>query len=270
MPFPWAAVIGALGSAGGAAASRSNFNSTRRGQAKQFQVMMNESVQRRVGDAKRAGIHPLAALGMSPSAGPTLTGAGAGAEGDAIARGGESLANAIGGKRLQDAQLEQVNSSKELNEAQAAYYRSLAARASPNSPGTDGSQLDNGVRTYPYPEAEMPIYVRPEVPTRDSTGYQTGRRPAMELQRLPDGRHLKQFTGQMDEVNQVYAIQQLAKYALTDGMKSVDKWVQNNVLKHLEPRGAARRRAQILQAVKKQVEKIRKEGNRTGRSRMWR
>lgn len=66
----------------------------------QFDSQMDESIQRRVADAKKAGIHPLYALGASSGASPTISGqaeTGSGM-GDAIAQAGGALAAGISGQ----------------------------------------------------------------------------------------------------------------------------------------------------------------------------
>lgn len=142
----WETIIGggisALGSLIGGRKSASSANRVLNFQRDQFNDMMDQTVQRRVADAKKAGIHPLAALGMSPGAGPTITGAGVGAEGRAIAEAGSAIGGAIAQRKAHVAQMRNIESSTKLNEAQAGYWNSLTSRQAETSPGTDGGALD--------------------------------------------------------------------------------------------------------------------------------
>lgn len=234
--------ISALGSLLGGRSAQREARKTRRMQQAQFDAAMDETIQRRVADARMAGIHPLAALGSSPGAGPTITGAGLGAEGDAISRAGAAVGSAVAQRRLSAAQLDEVNSRTDLNEATAAYYRSEAARRATTSPGTSGGQLDQPTAE---PVSEVPAYQTPIKPTRDKEGYETGRGPAVRKERLPDGRYVKQFTGQADEVNQAWLLGQLAKYGWTDAVIGLEKWIKRKTGVDVGYLAAAERRRKV-------------------------
>lgn len=117
-------------------------------------------IQNRVADARKAGIHPLFALGApSSSVGPGGTvgmsldtgpigGAGVG---EGIARAGQVAADALGRrvpKALANAQLRQIQSVTEANEAQGMYYRAQAAKTASEVNPT-GVGRGSGVTTFP-------------------------------------------------------------------------------------------------------------------------
>lgn len=219
--------LSALGSLFGASRSSSQARKARQQQMDQFNQMMDRSIQRRVADAKKAGIHPLAALGASPGAGPTITGGAGGHEGAAYAAAGEAVGRGIAGKALADAQLKNLQSSTELNAAQAAYWASEAARDAPTSPGTDGGQLD--AQTYPYGtnpgpgfHTEAKQYV-PEVPTSSRRGIRTGVEPLYVETVKPDGRIVQSFNPNLglDEIGQAYVAYQLGRDAISDVFERV-------------------------------------------------
>ena len=100
-------------------------------QRQQFDAQMDESIQRRVKDAKAAGLHPLFALGASPGASPTATIGGQSDSGnllgEGIGRAARHVAQAF--DPATRAQIANLESSTEANFAQAQLYRSQAKRA---------------------------------------------------------------------------------------------------------------------------------------------
>lgn len=84
---------------------------------RQFDEQMNESVQRRVQDALKAGINPLAALGYSGGASPTIHAGGTSGAGEIIANAGFHLSKALRAffedKSVDDAELD--TQSRELS-----------------------------------------------------------------------------------------------------------------------------------------------------------
>lgn len=159
----------------------------------QFDSQMDESVQRRVADAKKAGIHPLFALGGSVGASPTVH-AGTG----------------DGGKPMQEAlvqmgsQLGIISANKarsRLDEAQAAYYNAQAAKVRQGL-HSEGRDLDAGkqagVSTFPYPEpyAPNPAFEVPIVATHKPgrPGTETGVHPRWKEYRRSDGSIGKAFS----------------------------------------------------------------------------
>ena len=182
----------------GASKSASAANRLRRQQQRQFDESMDNTILRRTRDARRAGIHPLAALGASPGAGPTLTGAGIGAEGEGIARAGAAVGRGISGKAIADATLAEINSRADLNEATAAFYRSQAATRASTNPGTSGGELDEN----PMGRA---IYESPRIAKSKSTGVTAGLTPRDTEYVRPDGSVGRMFNPDLgaDEINQV-------------------------------------------------------------------
>lgn len=130
-PLVAPALISAGGSLlGGLFGSKQSDLPSQRAQA-QFDQQMDHSVRRRVEDAKRAGLHPLFALGASPGASPTAHISGQSDSGSLIGEGigqaARSVAKAF--DPATQAQLKNIESSTEANFAQAQLYRSQAKRA---------------------------------------------------------------------------------------------------------------------------------------------
>lgn len=227
--------IETLGGLFGARSARKDAARLRRQQQRQFDESMDRTIQRRVRDAQLAGIHPLAALGATAGSGPTLTGAGVGAEGEAISRAGAAAGRTIKAKAIADAQLREINSRTDLNEATAGYYRSQAATRSSVNPGTDGSQLD----TSPVGEAS---YVPPQISKSKSTGVVAGMTPGTVDVRFPDGRVVRTFSEdlQADELKQIDVLYQRAVHKGADGFM----WLRNK-LDGIKGRIARGRKARI-------------------------
>lgn len=160
---------------------------------KQFNMQMNESVQRRVADAKKAGIHPLFALGANVGASPTLSYGGG--------RSGMSgTTNAIG-------QIMAQTGMKAVNEAQAAkdeaiagYYRAMESKLTQDAAAhndvdtvTTSDALGRPVQGYgpPAPGSDPLVKVRPvEVSAQRSPGTRAGAEPLMIPITLPGGREI--------------------------------------------------------------------------------
>ena len=84
---------------------------------RQFDSQMDQSVQRRVADARKAGIHPLFALGASVGASPTLS-SGGGRETNEAGRAAQGLA-----RNLAAAQIAKTEAEAMLAASQAARVR---------------------------------------------------------------------------------------------------------------------------------------------------
>lgn len=150
-PLIGSALIGAGGSLlGGLFGSKKSTINAQRAEA-QFDAQMDQTIQRRVADAKKAGLHPLFALGASPGASPTATISGQSDSGSLIGQGIGQAARHVA-KALDPttrAQLKNLESSSEANFAQAQLYRSQAKRAEVEANHT-------AVRTYAATETPAP------------------------------------------------------------------------------------------------------------------
>lgn len=187
--------LGSIGSRifGGLLGSRSR-RKDRAMQQAQFNAQMDESVQRRVADAKKAGIHPLFALGASVGASPTLSGG---------STPGQDAFQGIS-RDLSALAVEKVRSEIRKTNAEAAVANSEAATLKQRlaSSGRDNIQQTtypsgNTVTTYPYPTEDWsqgPVYgpgefFNPEVPVSmpGHPAREAGVRPSYVEYRREDG-----------------------------------------------------------------------------------
>lgn len=114
MSDPVSALIsGGFDLAGGLFASHSASKSAAKDRAeaaRQFDTQMNESVQRRVADALKAGINPLTALGYNGGASPTIHAGGGDSSGEimgnAISRAGRHLSELFDKKAKDDIKMD--------------------------------------------------------------------------------------------------------------------------------------------------------------------
>lgn len=95
----------------------------------QFDAQMDQTIQRRVADAKQAGIHPLYALGASPGAspGPVIAGqheSGSGL-GDGISAAGNAIATGIQNRHAQ--KLAELQLQEQQKNNAAARFRDRAS-----------------------------------------------------------------------------------------------------------------------------------------------
>lgn len=146
----------------------------------QFRELQDRSIQNRVIDAKKAGIHPLYALGMSPGPSvPFIAGqsASGNALGEGISRAGRSLEAAVRTRRttpLVKAQIRREEAAAARDEAAAAQIRSAMKRAEQEAnyrrPGV-GSVKPHQVAGVSsdevriYPEGAMPGTVAKWMPS---------------------------------------------------------------------------------------------------------
>lgn len=143
----WPAIIGAGASLIGSAISARGASKTRKLAGKQFDAQMDETIQRRVTDAKKAGIHPLYALGASSGASPTASISGQSSTGSII---GTGIAEA--GRQIQSAmdpvsraQVRQLDASAGRDEAEALYIASKTKRE-------EQEAISGPVSTFPATE----------------------------------------------------------------------------------------------------------------------
>lgn len=104
----------------GSSSQKSQQKAQMRQAQKQFDAQMDESVQRRVKDAKQAGVHPLFALGASVGASPTISAQGE-QRGNPMQSALTNMAKALG-------VVEQNRASAKRDEAEAALLDSERKR----------------------------------------------------------------------------------------------------------------------------------------------
>lgn len=190
----------------------------------QFDAQMDESIQRRVKDAQKAGIHPLFAMGASVGNSPTIgapsnpTGSGVG---DAISQLGQSLG--ITAKNKSEAR---------LDEAQAAYYDALTAKAQSDSAAEGRDQLGaQGVDPEMVPANRpgaaaplsevVPSLVNPSVPGRP--GVRAGTIPESIEFTTEDGTRLTIPNPDLglDEISQVEYVRKKFALHLTNQLEDL-------------------------------------------------
>lgn len=226
---------------------------------KQFKEQMDESIQRRVADARKAGIHPLFALGAASGASPTTTygGGDIAAAGEALGHGLREWDRSRSEKKLiereqarQDqlasSQIHATNAQAGRDAAEAALLDSQRARLEQDmiSRGHDGvhgagsvyaiGKLPGGDPAQPdifYGPAKP---YNPEVPTSKSIGIQAGTAPGTKDIVMPDGRKINVYSDavQADEINQIDIIYQRAIHKGTDGMIAVRNWLKKRGIVH--------------------------------------
>lgn len=207
--------------------NQANFLASQKQAQGQFDAQMDQSIQRRVSDASKAGIHPLFAMGASVGASPTLhsgtppqieTGSGMG---NALAR----VADRIGQSRMN-------NAAAERDEAEAALLNSQRKRLEGNfqSRGRDGAS----VKTFPYgtnpgPEVVFgpPEHYNPQVATSSRVGVESGTHPGTIDVITPDSRKVNIPSPNigLDEVAQIDYVYQRAIHKGTDAMMAVRNMV---------------------------------------------
>lgn len=170
----------------------------------QFDQQMDRSVQRRVLDAQKAGVHPLFALGANVGASPTATSP------NRLPERGSAMGNALSGigRRMAEAEIRARESEARKSEAEAALADSHTARLT-NDMFSRGRDIlgDGTFSTY-----------QPEVPGEARYGVRAGPIPSDVDMRFPSG-ITRQVTDPNigDEISQV----EIAWHKLTD-------WMLNN------------------------------------------
>lgn len=142
---------------------------------RQFDAQMDESVQRRVKDAKAAGVHPLFALGASAGASPTISAQGE-SRGDPMQSALSSMAETLNSLETNKAQAAR-------DHAQAQLFDSERKRIEQdlNTRGQD-SEAQSTVKTFALPNDTGYIgpaeYYNPQVSTSSRQGVESGVHPA--------------------------------------------------------------------------------------------
>lgn len=245
-----AAGVGSLmGGFGGSKAAKKSTKEAKR----QFNIQMNESIQRRVADAREAGIHPLFALGASVGASPTMFAGGSsagGGLGEGIAEAGRAVERYASGKTaaaLASAQIRSAEAQAVRDEADAQLSLSRAKKLEQDmvSRGHDGARPEPkiaaaGGQEVAYGPAE---YVPPQIPTSKRTGVASGTYPGTIDVMMPDGRTVNLYAPDlgMDELNQLDMFIQRMTHKGTDAMVAVDEMVKK-LSKSVKPKKAARGR----------------------------
>lgn len=178
----------------------------------QLQRQMRSTIYWRVRDAKRSGLHPLAALGISPHSGPSATfgmDSGRGSKGRALANMGQGIQRAMAGKN-------------ELESAMAEYYRAMAKKASSTVIGGQPESLVVDKAGVLKPSSNRGYDVVPaQVNPQRAHGYVAGPSGFYNFANVPDGGV------------QVYPTQKFQEstsegfHALEYGIKMSGQWAKN-------------------------------------------
>lgn len=211
-------VMQGVGGVAGAISSARSSKKALRESKRQFRAQMDESIQRRVKDAEKAGVHPLFALGASVGASPTLqagtTGGGIGDALEAAGRAASGYGLAMTQKKLADAQAGKDEAQRMLYDAQRKKIEQELA-----------SQGRDGVSTFPvgtYPDAAAQLMYGPvetvapkQSTTRPGDPSTRSGMPATYIESYAgDGyvlRSLDQDVHQADMVNDAYLAKQIAE-----------------------------------------------------------
>lgn len=161
----------------------------------QFNAQMDQSIQRRVADAKKAGVHPLFALGASAGASPTMS----------TSQPDSSMQNALGSIARQLGVIQQNKASAARDAAEAAYLdaqrrkleQTMNSEQDQLKLGGDVAKDALGRVVTPYDPTgvlggrDPLVNVRPvDVPAQAKPGLRAGAEPSMVKVTLPGGREI--------------------------------------------------------------------------------
>ncbi len=187
----------------------------------QFDQQMDFSVQRRVKDAKAAGIHPLFAMGASVGASPTLSAGGSSRAGNSMGRAMQSIGQSLGLVARNKAAATRDIAEAMLLDSERVRIEQDAMSQGRDDPGAMGPPVPkpyaySGEQTQMGPAA----YYAPEVPLSKSRGVEAGTSPGIVELMMPDGRKISVFSekAQADEINQLEILRQRAIHYTGDGM----------------------------------------------------
>lgn len=183
----------------------------------QFDAQMDQTIQRRVADAEKAGIHPLFAMGASAGASPTSSVTNSGAGGKAAAALSEELTRAQIRKTNAEADTEVaearvLSSAAQADQALASTGRDLPAQA---KAGLVAGEPDAG-----NPKVE--ILPRAVTATKER-GVAAGRAPLFEEFVDDKGNVIRTYStdSQMDELRQIDVAQQQLRNWLSQELMPV-------------------------------------------------
>lgn len=152
---------------------------------RQFDAQMNESVQRRVKDAKAAGVHPLFALGASVGASPTISAQGE-SRGDPMQGALSSMASVLNGLETNKAQAARDHAQAALFDAEkkrieqdlghrGSDSEALTVFGNPKRTDALGNVINQPDGAQLNPDGSMTV--PPEVPAQSSPGVRAGAIP---------------------------------------------------------------------------------------------
>lgn len=210
----------------------------------QFDQQMDHSVRRRVEDAKRAGVHPLFALGSTVGSSPTISASG---------ERGNPMQTALTAMAKQLGMIEMNRASAARDEAEAALLDSERKRIEQElttSRGQDAEAISE-IEVKPAKRGSvmgLADYVRPQVSQSQRTGVAAGTHPSSVEYITPSGDKytLPSTDLNMDEIAQV-------------------KYVLNEV--HRYGRITRRKIEQVIQDVKQRRREWRRSSGQRGRGR---
>ncbi len=227
------AILGASALAG-ALTGRSD----RRRATEQFDAQMDQTIQRRVVDAKKAGIHPLFALGANAGASPTVYAGGGGSS--QIADVGRTAVAAYGAystakkapaalaaqAALAAAQIGSLNASATRDESAALLNNANVARITQNAMSTGLDGLDSPTQTTEGIIERNAARVTESFPGQP--GVEAGVRPGTIAVRTPDGGKITILSPELglDEIAQVDYVWQRAKQRGGDAVDAVRRYIQ--------------------------------------------
>ncbi len=210
----------------------------------QFDQQMDFSVQRRVKDAKAAGIHPLFAMGASVGASPTLSAGGSSRAGNAMGRAMQSIGQSLGLVARNKAAATRDIAEAMLLDSERVRIEQDAISQGRDDPGAMGPPVPkpyaySGEQTQMGPAA----YYAPEIPLSKSPGMRAGTPPGKIELLMPDKRKVEIFAedAQADEINQMEIIRQRAIHYSSDAMMWASKNLNDKaIIKALKKIGVSR------------------------------
>lgn len=174
----------------------------------QFRAQMDQSIQRRVADARKAGIHPLFALGASVGVSPTFS-AGGGRVGGRAAQAANNLAT-----NLARAQIAKTEAEAQLAASEAARVRQDMSSQGRDMPKDIPETAS--VQNKALAEKGLIEIVPPQIPAREAVGRQAGTAPMWRTMQLESGAKIRvpSEEAMLDEAGQVTTVGQMALHQM--------------------------------------------------------